>query len=211
MSNHNLATWSFVVASLLIGASCGSSDSGSADVTANADTAGGDTATTIEAATGDSDDGGDSAEAGFGELIEGTFILSGALDESYYVSDPDFAFRLGGGCQGSAFGVSINVTDAEATTSFAMITAEMQQDISGGATGEFEAVDATVTVFPGGDTTKENSFSGPLRMIVSEHNTGGLDASLNERRMTIDLLGSLPSDAGDLDVDASFRWVMGCP
>jgi hypothetical protein len=29
--------------------------------------------------------------------------------------------------------------------------------------------------------------------------------------MTVTLLGTIPTDDGDLEVDVTYRWVMGCP
>ena len=66
-------------------------------------------------------------------------------------------------------------------------------------------------MFPGGDMFTSERYEGPVRMVISEHDTGGLDADPNERRMTVTLLGSIPGDEGDVDVDVTYRWVMGCP
>ncbi len=212
MPVKSLMTWTFALLALLLGTSCGSSDADSAPVFSAVGSDAAVSETTPDAGSGDSSDADDgTAEPGFGELTEGTFLLSGALDESYDTTDPDLAFRLGGGCQGSEFGVSINVTDAAQTTSYASISASLQEDLAGGVTGEFDPVDARISVFPGGDMSQETSFRGPLKMLIAEHDTGGADSSLTDRRMTIELLGSIPSDEGDLDVDANFTWVMGCP
>lgn len=222
MSTRRFANWSLVLASLLISTGCGGSDT-------EPSTAG--DSVENEAATGDaaidqptSDDGaadeagdadagetdGDSA-AGFGELMEGTFLLTGTEDERYYVSDDELAFRLGGGCSDGAFGFSVAITDAAGTITLAMFNAQIAADLSGGVTGEFDGVDAEVTVIPGGDFAALTSYEGPIRMVVSEHDTGGVSADLNARRMSITLLGTLPGDDGDVNVDVTFRWVMGCP
>ncbi|MEZ5342075.1 MAG: hypothetical protein R2706_11685 [Acidimicrobiales bacterium] len=67
-----------------------------------------------------------------------------------------------------------------------------------------------VSIFPGGGMTNQLTFKGPLRMIISEHTTGA-GVALEDQRMTITLLGSLPSDDGPLEVDVTFQWVIGCP
>ena len=123
-------------------------------------------------------------------LIEGTFLLSGAVEERYFSTDEELDFRMSGGCQDGAFGFGTNVQDVEGTTTFATFGAQGQEDLSGGATGEFDAVDLEVTVFPGGDMSVAERYEGPVRMIISEHDTGGVDADLNARRMTVTLLGS---------------------
>ena len=211
MSHKSFATWGFVLASVVITGACGGSDAGpspAADAAENdADVA------DAPDATGEPD--GDAAEsdsaAGFGELMEGTFIFTGAVDERYHVSDAEYAFRLGGGCADGEFGFSVNIADAAGEISFAQLGAQVAQDLSGGVTGEFEAVDTDVSFFPGGDFSLTSSFDGQVRMIVSEHDTGGVSADLNARRMTVTLLGTLAGDEGDVDVDVTFRWVMGCP
>ena len=222
MSPKPLVSWSFVVASVLIGAGCGGGDSDPSpapDATADdaADDAASDDATPDESPTDepdadqDADQVGDDGAAGFGELMEGTFILTGAEDEQWFVSDDELAFRLGGGCADGNFGFSIAITDAAVETTFGMFTAELEDDLSGGVTGEFDAVHAEVTVIPGGDFSASERYEGPIRMVISEHDTGGATADLNARRMSVTLLGTLPGDTGEVDVDVTFRWVMGCP
>lgn len=223
MSSKPLVSWSFVLAALLLGAGCGGDDSdpsSAADDLADVDAS--DDATTDESpadepdAAGDADQDGDGDgdgddAVGFGELMEGTFILTGAEDERWYVSDDELAFRLGGGCADGNFGFSVAITDAAAEQTFGMFAAQMSEDLSGGVTGEFDAVDAEVTVFPGGDFSAAERYEGPIRMVISEHDTGGVTADLNARRMSVTLLGTVPGDEGDVDVDVTFRWVMGCP
>ena len=222
MSSKPLVSWSFVLAALLIGAGCGDSDSDpSSAVGATEGDAPPDGATTDESPADEPDDAGDADQeggddgdddaVGFGELMEGTFILTGAEDERWFVSDDELAFRLGGGCADGNFGFSIAITDAEVETTFGMFTAELEDDLSGGVTGEFDAVHAEVTVIPGGDFSASERYEGPIRMVISEHDTGGATADLNARRMSITLVGTLPGDAGEVDVDVTFRWVMGCP
>jgi hypothetical protein len=186
-----LTSCALVLTILMIGAGCGGGDGSSTEL--------------VE------DDSGDETAAGFGDVIEGTFLLSGAVEEQYYVSDDELAFRTGGGCQDGAFGFVVNVQDAAGTTTFATFGAEGQEDLSGGVIGEFDAIDLAVTVFPGGDMSLQQRYEGPVRTIISEHDTGGVDADPNARRMTVTLLGTIPTDDGDLDVDVTYRWVMGCP
>jgi len=197
---------------LMVGAGCGGSDDSSAE---SVD----DTPATVEDSTPEADatsdatqdDSGDETAVGFGDLIEGTFLLSGAAEEQYYSTDEQLDFRMSGGCQDGAFGFGANVQDADGTTTFATLGAQGQEDLSGGATGEFDAVDLEVTVFPGGDMSVSERYEGPVRMVISEHDTGGVDADPNARRMTVTLLGSISGDEGDVDVDVTYRWVMGCP
>lgn len=197
---------------MLIGVSCGGSDT-------NLPNAGNETAASgavVDPPVGSPSDesspdpGEKATPAGFGELVEGSFIFSGAVDAAYYVSDDALRFQLGGGCQGGAFGFSVNIYDANTDAAVASFGAEMQQDLAGGVIGEFDPVDAQVFLLPG-TVTQSSAVQGPLRMIISEHDTGGADADLNARRMTVTLLGTIQTDAGDLDVDVTFRWVMGCP
>jgi hypothetical protein len=208
----SLTSCALVLTMLMIGAGCGGSDGSSTESVDGASDTVEDT-TPADEATSDAttDDSGDESTAGFGDVIEGTFLLSGAVEEQYYVSDDELDFRTGGGCQDGAFGFSVNVQDAAGTTTFAIFGAGVQEDLSGGVIGEFYDTDVEVTVFPGGDMSLEQRYSGPVRMIISEHDTGGVDADLNARRMTVTLLGTIPSDDGDLDVDVTYRWVMGCP
>ena len=143
MSPTPLVSWSFVVASVLIGAGCGGGDSDPSPAPdATADDAASDDATPDESPTDepdadqDADQVGDDGAAGFGELMEGTFILTGAEEERWYVSDDELAFRLGGGCADGNFGFSVAITDAAAEKTFGMFAAQMPEDLSGGVTGE---------------------------------------------------------------------------
>ena len=199
-----------VLALAIIGAGCGGDDASEfvqrdPDVVDSGATAPDDDASADE----DSSDGG--TTAGFGELIEGSFVLSGAIEEQFDVSDSDFAFQTGGGCQDGAWGFSVHVTDAAATTTFAMFNAQGQDDLSGGVTGEFDNVDFDATIFADGDLSLAESIEGPVTMTISEHDTGGPDADFEARRLTVSLVGSVPSDTGVVDVDVNYRWVMGCP
>ena len=193
---------------LTVGAGCGGSDDSS---TQSAEDSPATVADSPPEADVSPDDSGDETAVGFGDLIEGTFLLSGAAEERYYSTDEALDFRMSGGCQDGAFGFGANVQDVDGTTTFATFGAQGQEDLSGGVIGEFDAVDLDVTVFPGGDMSLEQRYSGPVRMVISEHETGGIDADLNARRMTVTLLGAIPTDDGDLDVDVTYRWVMGCP
>lgn len=218
MSSKRVPSWSFALASLLIFAGCGGSDAepstptgaASSDATIDDDVA--DKPETDDGVD-ESDDAAadDDATVGFGELMEGTFLVTGAEDERFHVSDDELAFRLGGGCSDGRFGFSIAITDAAGEMTLAMFNAQMAEDLSGGVTGEFESVDADVTLIPDGDFSSSVRYEGQVRMIISEHDTGGVSADLNARRMTITLLGTLPGDDGEVDLDVTFRWVMGCP
>ena len=216
MSPKSIASWSFVLASLLIGGACGGDDAEPSAAAEDADTdvSDDDTASPAEddsADESDEDVSGDDTAVGFGELMEGSFIFTGAIEERYYVSDDELAFRLGGGCQGDQFGFSIAITDAAGEVTLAMVNAQVQADLAGGQIGEFDVEDAEVAWLPDGDITLVESYEGTLRMVISEHNTGGASADLNARRMSVTLLGTVTGDKGDVDVDVTFRWVMGCP
>jgi hypothetical protein len=219
MTHNRIASWSFVLAFGLVVAGCGGSvadpsvaGDGAVEIAADeiaADEIAADEIAADETAADDSasDSTGDAAEVGFGELIEGSFIFTGVVEQRYYVSDDELEFQLGGGCSDGAFGFSVLIRSAETDAPVAQLTAQMQQDLSGGGIGEFE-VDADVALFSDDNIPEAD---GPMRMIISEHNTGGANADFNARRMTVTLLGAVPTDAGDIDVDVTFRWVMGCP
>lgn len=205
----------FALAFLMLGAACGGNDDGASDaVQVDADTVqtdAGDDSAGDDEATPDAESSDGETVAGFGELVEGEFVLTGAADERFDVGDDQLAFRTGGGCDGSGFGFSMHVNDAAGEITYATFEAQGPEDLSGGVTGEFDAVDFEANLFPGGDLSLAETVSGPVKMLISEHDTGGASADLNARRMTVSLLGSVPSDAGDVDVDITFRWVMGCP
>ncbi len=204
-------TGALVLAVLLIGAGCGGSDSDVSDDAVIADSVE-DVAPDDQPTADDADADADAGTApGFGELIEGTFRLSGAADESFVVGDDQYAFQTTGGCQEGNYGFGVQVNDAEGTATLAMFGVQGEVDFSGGLTGEFDDVEFEATLITAGDSPTIEGYSGPVKMIVSEHDTGGVDFDLNARRMTIALLGTVPSDAGDVDVDISYRWVMGCP
>jgi hypothetical protein len=206
-----LTSCAVVVALLIVGAGCAGSDDSSTELDTSDASSDEGPSPEEEGEEEAPDDSGDESEVGFGELIEGTFLLSGAAEQQYLSTDEALGFRMSGGCQDGAFGFGVNVEDAGATTTFATFGAQGQEDLSGGATGEFDAVDLEVTVFPGGDMSASERYEGPVEMIISEHDTGGADADLNARRMTVTLLGTIPTDDGDLEVDVTYRWVMGCP
>lgn len=208
----SLTSCALVLTMLIAGAGCGGDGDSSTDLAEGTPEPEADTTPEADASSGaTSEDSRDEAAVGFGDLIEGTFLLSGVAEEQYYSTDEELDFRMSGGCQDGAFGFGANVQDVDGTTTFATFGAQGQEDLSGGVIGEFDAVDLDVTVFPGGDMSLEQSYSGPVRMVISEHETGGIDADLNARRMTVTLLGAIPTDDGDLDVDVTYRWVMGCP
>ena len=208
----SVTSCALVLTMLMVGAGCGGSDDSSTELVEGASDAVED-GTSEADATSDAqpDDSGDEAAVGFGELIEGTFLLSGATEEQYFSTDEELDFRMSGGCQDGAFGFGANVQDVGGTTTFATFGAQGQEDLSGGATGEFDPVDLEVTVYPGGDMSVSERYEGPVKMVISEHDTGGVDSDLNARRMTVTLLGTIPGDEGDVDVDVTYRWVMGCP
>lgn len=199
-----------VLTMLMTAAGCGGSDDAadSAQSTESVEQETSEDDAPSEAAPEDSDD---DAAPGFGELIEGTFLLSGAEEEQYYSTDEELNFRMSGGCQDGAFGFGTNVEDTARTATFATFGAQGQVDLSGGATGEFDDIDLEVTVFAVGDMSSSERYEGTVRMIISEHDTGGVDADLNARRMTVTLLGTVTGNEGDVDVDVTYRWVMGCP
>jgi hypothetical protein len=208
----SVTSCALVLTLLMVGAGCGGSDDSSTDLVEGAPDAVEDSTSEADATSdATSDDSGDETAVGFGELIEGTFLLSGAAEEQYFSTDEELDFRMSGGCQGGGFGFGTNVQDVGGTTTFAIFGAQGQEDLSGGVTGEFDAVDLEVTVFPGGDMSVSEQYEGPVRMVISEHDTGGIDSDLNARRMTVTLLGTIPGDEGDVDVDVTYRWVMGCP
>ncbi len=211
--NKPAASCAVVLTMLMSAAGCGGSDDAAADSAQSTESVDEETADApddqadSEATTDDSDD---DAAPGFGELIEGTFQLSGAEVEQYYSTDEELGFRMSGGCQDGAFGFGTNVENAAATATFATFSAQGPADLSGGVTGEFDDVDLEVTVFAS-DMSSSERYEGPVRMVISEHDTGGVDADLNARRMTVTMLGTVTGNEGDVDVDVTYRWVMGCP
>jgi hypothetical protein len=212
MTPRRTAHWTVALTLVVVGAGCGGGDDdggGDEDGSATA----GQTDESLDPSTWPDDPSSDiapeePAEVGFGEIVDGTFILTGASEEQYYATNSELAYRFGGGCQDGEFGFVVNITDPTGEVAFATFSAEMQEDLSGGVTGEFDAVDAEVTVIPNGNLPDSVSYEGPLRLVVSEHDAS---SDLNARRMAITLSGSIPSDRGDLVVDVTFRWAMGCP
>lgn len=206
----------FAIAMLVVGVGCGGGDGDVSDfVPVDADAVERDDAMSDDGETSDDESASDADDsdtaAGFGDLMEGSFVLSGAVDERFEFDDDQLAFQTVGGCEGGMFGVGVHVRDAAETTTFAMFSAQTEVDMSGGVTGEFDDVDFEATVFENGDVSLPTSIEGPVTMAISEHDTGGADADLNARRMTVSLSGTIPSDEGDVDLDIDYRWVMGCP
>lgn len=212
MTKQTTTNWGLAVALLLLGAGCGGSDDGTP-----ADTGAPTAADSVPADDGtpadendQTDEAGNGAGPGFGNLIDGEFTLTGATEVDYRVGDEGLAFRTVGGCQADTYGFGVHVTDAAGTMTYAMFSVEGQEDLSGGVTGEFQS-DLEATVLPGGDMTLGERFSGPVTMVLSEHDTGGADFDLNERRMSVQVDGTAAGESGDVDVAVAYRWVMGCP
>ncbi len=157
----------------------------------------------------------DSSGAGFGEFISGTIAFSGGEDETYAIDDPASAFTGSGGCGGGQFGFSINAVAPDTGYTLFQLSAGMDEDLSGGATGTYDVDEVALLVVPDGDLSASRRYEGPGTIAVTEHDTGGIDSDLNSRRMAITLEGTLDamgSDAdGTVDVSADVLWVMGCP
>lgn len=87
-------------------------------------------------------------------------------------------------------------------------------DLSAG-TGTYGVEDVTLIDVTDGDLAASRSYSGPGTMSITEHDTGGVSADLNARRMAITLEGTLEADGpdgdGEVDAAADVLWVMGCP
>jgi hypothetical protein len=206
MTSKRFAHWTVALALAVVVTGCGGGDD---EGSATADQTDG----SLDPTNSSDDSSGDiapeaSAEVAFGEIVDGTFILTGASDQQYYVSNTELAYRLDGGCEDGSFGFVVDVGDPTGEVTFATFGVQLQQDLSGGVTGTFDPVDAEITVIPNGNPSDSVSYAGPLEMVVSEH---AVAADLNSRRMTIALSGSIPSDRGDLVVDVAFRWAMACP
>jgi hypothetical protein len=159
---------------------------------------------------GDDDD--DAASAGFGEALEATIELSGAVDEAY-TPGPGTSFRFGGGCQEGVFGVHMQVNDTALEQTIASVLVSIDEDLSGGETGTYDA-DLQVELFEPGDLSQRQEFRGSGTIEVTRHDAPD---DLNARRMDFVVAGDglersdgLESD-GALAVDADVRWVMGCP
>lgn len=209
------ASCALVLTMLMIAAGCGGSDgddAAPADAPAAADNATADANADESDEDAASDSAADEAGVNFGDLIEGSFLLSGAVEEQFFSGDEELAFRMSGGCQGDAFGFGVNVTDAAATTTYATFGADGQLDLSGGATGEFDDVDFEVNVFPGGDMSVNERYKGPVTMVISENTASTVGGDKSAERMTVTLLGTVPATngSGDLDVDITYRWALGC-
>ncbi len=216
MPQTRLTTWSFLVAVAVIGAACGggATDQSPAAAVENATDAATASDLSGDAADESPDESNQEApdEEGpiFGDLVEGSFTFTGAIDERYGVSGDEYAFEVSGGCAGDVFGFSVIISDAADETPLASLEVGMNEDLSGGVTGEFEP-DTSVYIFPVDDPNSIESFSAPLKMTVSEHDTGGTNYDLDRRRMTIAILGTVSGNSDSVDVDVTFRWIMGCP
>lgn len=216
MTSKRLAHWTVALTLAVVGVGCGGDggdgDGGDGDGDNGSDTSGL-TGESLDPANWPDDPSSDiapeeSAEVGAGEIVEGTFIVTGASDEQYFTSNGELAFGLSGGCEGGGFGFDVDITDPSGEVTFATFGVDTQVDLSGGVTGEFDAVDTAVTVIPNGNTSDQVSYAGPLHMAVSEH---AVATDVNASRMTVSLTGAIPSGGGELTVDVTFRWAMACP
>jgi hypothetical protein len=186
---------SLLLALTLTLAACGGDDDG-ADP---GDTA--DRATTTTAVDPGGESGGDSG-AGFGEAIEATVALSGAVEQTYALGDGEII--LGGGCQGTRFGVQIQVRDAAGSTAV-NAQVDVDEDLTGGVTGTFPADPVLVQVF--GD--EQTTYRGAGEMTITAHDAAD---ALNDRRIAFELEApGLEGSDGALDFSATSTWVMGCP
>jgi len=185
---------SLLLAPVLVLAACGSDDDG----TGPGDAA--DRATTAAADAG-GEPGGDSG-AGFGEAIEATVALSGAVEQTYTLDDGEIT--LGGGCRGTRFGVQIQVRDAAGPTVLDA-QVDVDEDLTGGVTGTFPADPVLVQVF--GD--EQITYRGAGEMTITTHDAAD---ALNDRRIAFELEApGLEGSDGTLDFGTTATWVMGCP
>jgi hypothetical protein len=212
-----------LVATLAIGAvalvACGGGDDDSidpGDAAADANDVSGDAS-----ASDDDDDGGSadddssSSEAGFGEFISGEITITGDEELTYSVDDPAFDYIGGGGCGTGTFGFTLQAREADTGFTAMQLAAEVDADLSGGATGSYPVEQLGLVTVTDGDVAASRSYEGPATMVVSEHDAGGATSDPNTRRMVISFDGALvgsPSDGGgEVEVSADLVWVMGCP
>jgi hypothetical protein len=209
-----------LVALLTIGAlavvACGGGDDDSTelgDVAADASVAS-DNASSSDDDTSADGDGGASSEAGFGEFVSGEIIVTGDEDLAYSVGDPSLDFISGGGCLDGTFGIVIQPRQTDTGFSVMQLSAEIDEDLSGGATGTYPVEDISLLVVTDTDFGTGPTYRGPGTMVVSEHDTGAA-TDPNSRRMAITfdgkLAGSPSGGGGEVEVSADVVWVMGCP
>ena len=127
MTPRRVAQWTVAFSLAVVGAGCGGGDDdggGDGDGSATASQ----TDEALDPSEGPDDPSSDIApeppvEVDFGEIVDGTFILTGASEEQYYVSNTELAYRLGGGCDGGAFGFAVDITDPTGEVTFATFDA----------------------------------------------------------------------------------------
>lgn len=219
-----------VLAAALVVVACGGTDdtrqpdSATEAVAPTSDSLGPTSAGDAEAAQSPSaqpGSGGASEGPGFGAALNATLGVSGAIEETLTMG-PETPFVVAGGCLDDDFGIAIQGNPADqaellsgevdpATLGTAVsASANVETDLSGGQTGEFDVEDVEVRVV---DYARETTmvFDGPGSIEVVEHVAPN---ELNDRRMDVTLSATgLEADDGDetLDLEASVTWVMGCP
>ncbi|MDX1691381.1 MAG: hypothetical protein R3290_10195 [Acidimicrobiia bacterium] len=185
----------------LVVSACGGDDLG--------DVGGGDTAPTTALGGGDDADGEGTTGPGFGQVVEGSIDLSGAVDAGYALPSDDFEFIVAGGCQGDQFGVQIQIRQDGQT--LLNVGAGAEADLDGGelATLAIDRVRLTQFVQEDG-SLRAVEYRGPGTLDITTHEAPN---ELNERRMGFTL--TAPNLEGDddqlLGFVADILWVMGCP
>lgn len=204
-------------------AGCGGGDDDSidlGDVSADANDASDDANSSNDDNRSDDDNGSDDddsspSEAGFGEFISGAITITGDEELTYSVDDPALDIIGGGGCGAGTFGFTLQARESDTGFTAMQLAAEIDADLSGGATGTFPVETLSLVTVTDGDVAASRSYDGPATMVVSEHDTGGATSDPNARRMVISFDGILvgsPSDGGgEVEVLADLVWVMGCP
>ena len=204
----------FVAVGSLVAAACGGGDDDSSDVPDPVEEQVEDSESEQDAGRDDEGDSTVDSEAVFGDLISGTIGFSGAEDVTYVVGDAAYKFTGAGGCSAAEFGISVNTTETDTGYTVFQLDAAVDADLNGGGTGTFEVEEMTLLAVTDGDFSSSRTYEGPGTVSITEHDTGGADNELNERRMAITMEGSLEAGSegeGTVDVSADFVWVMGCP
>lgn len=153
---------------------------------------------------------------GFGNFESGEIVLTGAEEATYAVGDPALGFVSGGGCGGENYGISVNVQNAEGQFTMAQISADIDEDMSGGRTGTFPVEEVSLLMIPDGDMAAARTYEGPGTLDVIEHDNAAPDFDLNERRTVLSITGTLEANGADdepgtVELDADLVWIMGCP
>jgi hypothetical protein len=172
-----------------------------------------------EGADGDNGDGpadGGAADApAFGEFAALNVTVLGTDTATYVLDDLDLTWVGAGGCGGSNFGVSINAVEAGTGFTALQLSAQIDEDLGGGATGSFPVEEMTLLLVTDGDIAGARSYAGPGTMVIEAHETGGATSDPNARRMDLTIEGSLEAagvdQVGTVEVLADVVWVMGCP